>query len=242
MRYLVLPENKIGRTFVVGDIHGMYDLLISELNKPSISFDYNKDRLICVGDLVDRGRQCYKTTELLDFDNNWFFSVRGNHEQMCIDGVENVDMARMHSQSNNGGMWFYMLSDTVQKCIASKFEDLPFAIETVVDGYRIGFTHADVFDDWDEVRAFNDWRPEPGAYSYARQPEDHLMWSRDRVKKTMSSDAMIKNIDRVFMGHTPLNAPKHLGNCSWIDTGAVFGGHFTLIDISKFMRDVNDKT
>lgn len=52
---LYLEENKIGKDFVVGDIHGCYDMLMAKLNE--ISFDFSKDRLIALGDLRVTGGQ-----------------------------------------------------------------------------------------------------------------------------------------------------------------------------------------
>lgn len=46
-----LPENTLGTDFVVGDLHGQYSLLMAELD--GLGFDDAKDRLLCVGDLVD---------------------------------------------------------------------------------------------------------------------------------------------------------------------------------------------
>jgi len=50
---LKLPTNTTGKDFVVGDLHGCYDLLESLLG--AVSFDKSKDRLFSVGDLIDRG-------------------------------------------------------------------------------------------------------------------------------------------------------------------------------------------
>jgi hypothetical protein len=36
----------------------------------------------------------------------------------------------------------------------------------------------------------------------------------------------------VIVGHTPLKAPRWLGNVLHIDTGAVFGGALTVLDVS----------
>jgi len=46
-------KNTEGQDFFVGDIHGMYNLLMSQLNL--LGFDRNVDRLFSVGDIVDRG-------------------------------------------------------------------------------------------------------------------------------------------------------------------------------------------
>jgi len=107
-------NNKKGRDFIVGDIHGHYDELILSLE--GLQFNFDKDRLFSVGDLVDRGTQSHKVVELLS--ENWFFAVRGNHEQMIINRYENPvnkpawsntvrtreDAERIHAA--NGGQWF----------------------------------------------------------------------------------------------------------------------------------------
>jgi hypothetical protein len=52
-KLLALPANTAGRDFVCGDIHGCFDELDAALAK--LQFDPAVDRLISVGDLVDRG-------------------------------------------------------------------------------------------------------------------------------------------------------------------------------------------
>lgn len=48
-----LPRNERGRDFVIGDLHGCFDELM--LLMQHVRFDMTVDRLIAVGDLVDRG-------------------------------------------------------------------------------------------------------------------------------------------------------------------------------------------
>lgn len=230
--YKVLEPNLIGRDWTCGDIHGMYTLFMESLKKTD--FDFEKDRMLCVGDLVDRGKESYKSLQLLD--NKWFNSILGNHELFCIQGNENDWMARSHEQHNNGGAWFYKLPEIDRLCIVEKFKQLPVAISTMVNGYKIGFVHADVFDNWNVVET-TDYNENPKDYD--RSPADFLVWSRDRA--TSNNDTPIKNIEHVFLGHTVFNTPKHLGNCSFIDTGAVFGGKFTIICINDFLREKHAK-
>ena len=45
--------NRLGRDFVVGDLHGMFDHLRALMAE--VGFDGDRDRLFSVGDLVDRG-------------------------------------------------------------------------------------------------------------------------------------------------------------------------------------------
>ena len=44
-----------------------------------------------VSDCCDRGTDNLKCVELLDKD--WFTTVRGNHEQFCIDGLDDQTTA-----------------------------------------------------------------------------------------------------------------------------------------------------
>ena len=52
-----------GRTFVCGDIHGSWSCVERFLTE--INFDKENDRLICAGDLIDRGPENEKCMSLL---------------------------------------------------------------------------------------------------------------------------------------------------------------------------------
>ena len=62
--HIFIPKNIKGRDFVVGDIHGHYDLLKTELK--TVGFDKQKDRLFSVGDIIDRGPKSEECLTLLD--------------------------------------------------------------------------------------------------------------------------------------------------------------------------------
>lgn len=78
--YQEFDENKTGRDFIVGDLHGYYSLLMKALD--AVKFDFSKDRLFSVGDLVDRGPEVVNCLELLKED--WFHATMGNHEYMLL--------------------------------------------------------------------------------------------------------------------------------------------------------------
>ncbi len=76
-----LQKNNKGRDIVVGDIHGMYNHLQQALKL--LGFDPEQgDRLISVGDLIDRGNKNLECLSLLD--EEWFHMVIGNHEQFAL--------------------------------------------------------------------------------------------------------------------------------------------------------------
>jgi serine/threonine protein phosphatase 1 len=79
----------------------MFDVLQNLLK--NIAFDPTKDRLISVGDLVDRGRDSQKCLELLK--EPWFHAVIANHEQMMLEAFDGGWLGQFWLQ--NGGFWAY---------------------------------------------------------------------------------------------------------------------------------------
>lgn len=103
-RYLVLPANRHGRDFVVGDVHGQYSVLRNLL----VTADYQSDidRLFFVGDLIDRGPENEKCLQLLLEDN--VHAVQGNHERMFYEVMTNSSAwmtLKDYWDDKNGGGW-----------------------------------------------------------------------------------------------------------------------------------------
>lgn len=221
----IFSKPVIGRLFVVGDIHGCYSLLMAKLAK--INFDFEKDLLVSVGDLVDRGLENFQCIELLE--EPWFKAIRGNHEQFCIEGFLDHNIARQHAMSNNGGAWFYCAGSHHQARIVKLFSSLSIALEISFKGKKYGFVHAHVEqNDWDEFKRIL----ESSADSW-RSPVDMALWSRDRAYAHSSEThyQKIKNIDEVYSGHTVLPKPMRKHNCNFIDTGAFHTGILTIIEL-----------
>ena len=94
-------ENPHGKDYVVGDLHGMFSLLESQLEK--LKFNPETDRVFSVGDLVDRGPESFRVLEFLD--KPWFFSIKGNHEMMLLEAKHKKTTYRSWI-NNNGGEWW----------------------------------------------------------------------------------------------------------------------------------------
>ncbi|MCE4421212.1 metallophosphoesterase, partial [Escherichia coli] len=118
MRYYErIDGSKYRNIWVVGDLHGCYTNLMNKLD--TIGFDNEKDLLISVGDLVDRGAENVECLELITFP--WFRAVRGNHEQMMIDGLS--ERGNVNHWLFNGGGWFFNLDydkEILAKALAHK--------------------------------------------------------------------------------------------------------------------------
>lgn len=213
----------VGNDYFVGDIHGCFTKLYEELNK--IGFDYDNDRLFCVGDYVDRGPE---SKEVVDFlANPWVFGVMGNHEQMAIDYA--AGFAQVDKYLQNGGEWFINLTNSEQQMIAKVFAELPLMIELETDNGIVGIVHAEcIGNDWEFTKEWLIKQPHIAS--------NIIMWGRDKIK--YKDDTPVVGIDAVVVGHTPRNVPEVLGNVHYIDTGAVYGakGSFTIINAETLQK------
>lgn len=216
MKHVVhFARNEKGRDFVVGDIHGCFNRLITFT--AALGFDPAADRLFSVGDLVDRGPESERALEFIDA--KWFFAVRGNHEAMLDPNMMSKDV-----HISNGGKWFYTLDSTQQDTFRRVFNELPFAIEIETSRGLIGLVHAECpLNDW---KAFTEQLPTDGHL------QDMALWARVRVRGI--NPVKIANVELVLSGHTPLKDIKVIENSMFIDTGAVFkDGFFTIVDITN---------
>jgi serine/threonine protein phosphatase 1 len=207
-------KNETGRDFIVGDIHGCFTQLKDKLNE--IGFDETKDRLFSTGDLVDRGLESLDVVKWLT--KPWFHAVRGNHEQMAIDTFNDTwDAGNYYI---NGGAWFLILVPEEQRAYVDLFESMPFIIEIETESGPVGIVHAEYhIGDWnDKEKHIND-----------KSFQSSLIWSRTRAD--FGETWRVKNIDWIYVGHTVMLKKTVLGNHVYIDTGAVFGGELTIIEI-----------
>ena len=143
-RCLRLPRNPTGRDLVVGDLHGHRALLEQELDR--LGFDPTRDRVISVGDLIDRGPESLATLSLIE--EPWFFSVLGNHELMLLNFLGYYG-SRLHSKKafpTGGGEWIAEAISRNRKALgrlADRIASLPLAIH--VDGDDpFNVTHSDL--------------------------------------------------------------------------------------------------
>jgi serine/threonine protein phosphatase 1 len=210
--------NETGRDFVVGDIHGCFDQLRTALL--SVDFLYDTDRLFCVGDLVDRGPNSEECIEWLQ--KPWFYSIRGNHEQMAIDYLAGSYATNIYLA--NGGAWFIGLTHIEQIDIVNEFIALPIALDIQTKNGLIGLVHAECpVNDWTQLEI-------EFAGISSRIYIEICIWYRTRFNCNITS--LVDNVAQIYVGHTPTLEPKQLGNVNYIDTGAVFGNKLTIIQIN----------
>lgn len=204
-----MPRNTAGRDFVIGDVHGAYDLVIEQMR--SVQFDGRVDRLFSVGDLIDRGED---SARVLDFlAQPYVFAIRGNHDDdFATLGLD--DIRGLASFNYNGLGWAKGLPDGTLLQIRSLLAQLPLVIEIETERGTVGLVHG-------EVPLGMGWatfisaieRGDPAARQSA-------LWGRERAN---GDRAGVPGIGRLFVGHTiHWNGPTRRANVYSIDTGAVF--------------------
>lgn len=201
------------RVFIIGDIHGCLDMLKRLMDK--IKWRPEKDRLIFVGDYLDRGEdpkgvvdfilEISKTSSLVQ-------CLIGNHENIFLDFLDGGDLAMFLL---NGG------TTTLTS----------YGIDNLVEGDSLfPPDHLDFFQNllpWIELEDYYvvhaDLRP---GVEIDRQSIDDLIWIREPF---IYSDYDFGK--KVIFGHSPYSEPLVMDNKIGLDTGAVYDNKLTCLEI-----------
>jgi serine/threonine protein phosphatase 1 len=242
--------NLVGRDFVIGDLHGCYELLQQLLQH--LQFDHDRDRMFSVGDLVDRGPNSYECLQLID--EPWFHPVLSNHEKMMVDAFNGNYLGNFWSL--NGGSWGMEalrdwrereqkppLEKTLNmKRLVDKAANLPMLISVKrKNGSLLHILHAELHIDSplidEDLLTMSD-KFLAAALSITDNGE-MILWGRDLFYDFYSSN--LGNIDEIrraiqykahkiklfnpqlshiISGHTPVQKPFTILGQTNIDTGA----------------------
>lgn len=207
-----LTLNRSGRDFIVGDIHGAYDLVLQAMK--SVCFDPTHDRIISVGDLIDRGPESARVIRFLR--QPYVHAVRGNHEENLLtlykDGPPDEDVLEAVARFYSIGWW--LTTPAGQRAeILDLINQLPVAIEVQTRRGLVGVVHGDV------PKGMN-WP----AFVARLESNDELtlavaLEGRERMRSNDQSGVI--GVGRLFVGHTVQNGgPQRYGNVFAVDTGA----------------------
>lgn len=208
--------------YVVGDIHGELDVLQAGLKELSFS---DRDLLICVGDIIDRGSRSLDAIKfILETENAK--AAMGNHELMAIlylvYGIKDDYDAWMQS----GGSW---INKHIQEFPQLKrlFEEVeqtfPLCLELGYNGKRILVSHA-------AIPAYNYEYLTSNLNSYLTK-----MWlmskhedleniyefeDEDDEFEELNEFRAVAGADLTIHGHTGTTQPLLVENRLYIDTRA----------------------
>ena len=221
------------RTIVISDIHGCFYTMKKLLDE--VKFNSNEDKLICLGDMCDRGRNTKLVWEYfynLQKAHKQHVVLLGNHEDMFNLAIkeamyDNTSSKRQNHYFRNNGLTtlqsFYPEATTesrreyFQKFARDKknlrkwLQNLPTRYESE-DYY---FVHAGV--DFNK----NFWD----------QTHRDMVWIREPF---LTSE--MKYNKKVFHGHSPVKEDPYYeikDNRINIDGGCVYGGKLNIVVIEE---------
>jgi serine/threonine protein phosphatase 1 len=209
----------MSKIFAIGDIHGC----ISELNNLMKKLDIKakEDTLVFIGDYIDRGpdskgviNSILEIRQVIDH----VVCLKGNHEQMFL----NYHRERLDEElfMENGGMstlisYGFMRAGREEKINVPESHMQFFS--TLLSYYETDhyiFVHAGL---------------RPGI-PLKRQDMDDLLWIREEFINSSYNFGKT-----VVFGHTPVSLTEPLINKNkiGIDTGAVYGGKLTCVELPE---------
>lgn len=221
------------RTFVIGDIHGELDKLKKALER--VDFDYENDRLVSIGDVVDRGLYSYECVEeLLKIKN--LIAIRGNHDAAFKDAIVANDLTAnlLYTQGGRETRQSYYRNchERDNGDIVVPDSHIDFYIVTQKNYWIDENNNLFVHGGFNRHNAIDE-----------QVGENVYYWDRDLFMAALSWQAMVDktyafkmktNFNKIFIGHTPTtyfdtDKPIKAANIWNVDTGCGKGDNYLTI-------------
>jgi len=231
------------KTFLIGDVHGCIDELLDlvQLLSPG-----RNDRLIFIGDLIDRGpnstavvRQVVKWSKELDVK-----LVLGNHEEKFLRYVKHVNLGNGQEKGMTGTEEFPALLAAISEDEFKFLEQSFYSLH--LPEYNAFLVHGGLWCTF----SF----PMPATYPY-RSVSPQVVKNLPLLTKVRYLSPEGKYIPlgqessnvyfwaekydgaygHVFFGHQTFlqSSPKLFNFASGIDTGCVYGGWLSAVELSE---------
>lgn len=218
------------RTLVIGDIHGklrLFERLLAE-----IEYKPNEDRLVLIGDLVDRGEDSRGVVDraiaLQKEAPTTVDILRGNHEDMMLASLTPEGGLAVNADSE---LWYYnggietlesYLGEKDQVAIPAEHYDFLAALPTWREDEHAIYVHASLVED------------DEGTFLHPSESENNieLMWARNRKFFSEYAGKL------VVFGHTITGMIFGEFEKAWmresligIDTGAYLTGVLSAVEL-----------
>ena len=203
---------KIEKFFAVGDIHGNLSRLEQLMEEIKPAFNPDSDTLVFLGDYIDRGPDSKGVVDFILRLRRKFPRVvclKGNHEAMLLDWVikgENSDLYLY----NGGGATIKTYSQDGEFKLPPEHLAFFTSLLLYYETEEYIFVHAGM----------------KAGIPLAEQDPHDLIWIREEF--ILSPQDFGKT---VVFGHTPLQRVYLTPNKIGIDTGAVYGGKLTCLEL-----------
>jgi serine/threonine protein phosphatase 1 len=205
-------KGEAAKFFAVGDIHGNVARLEQLMDEIKPAFNRAQDTLVFLGDYIDRGPDSKGVVDFilrLRKDLPHMVCLKGNHEAMLLDWVLNKSNYDLYVY-NGGAATIKNYSEEDEFKLPQEHLDFFTSLLLYYETEQYIFVHAGL---------------KPGIPLEEQDPHD-LVWLREEFILSPYDFGKL-----VIFGHTPLQrvfmAPNKIG----IDTGAVYGGQLTCLEL-----------
>jgi serine/threonine protein phosphatase 1 len=205
----------MGRIFAIGDIHGCYEKLVDLMAQ--LPIDWAHDRLVFIGDYIDRGHEPFAVVEYLaglKARQPGIVFLKGNHEDMLLNYLDGQDRL---TYLYNGGQ--QTLDSYLRASGGPGAYPIPGHHLSFYRSLRLHFETEDYIFVHAGLRA---------GIPLAQQDPQDLLWIREKFIDHRESFGK-----RVVFGHTPFDKPRVEANKIGIDTGAVYGNLLTGLQLPE---------
>lgn len=204
------------KIFAIGDIHGCFDKLRRLMRK--IPYDPSNDTLIFIGDYIDRaggGPDVVDYVLELKGKSSKVICLCGNHESMLLRYLDGIDEELYLANGGQATLSAYGLSpsDGLRKRKAK------------IPAHHLRFFESllPYYETRDYIFVHGGLAP---GIALAHQSTRDMLWVRQEFIE--SDDDFGK---RVIFGHTHMPEPLIMANKIGIDTGAVYGGRLSCLEL-----------
>lgn len=220
--------------YAIGDIHGMFDKIqaLYERIKEHAARHPGPHKLIFLGDYIDRGPDSKSVIDFVMDDDGLFERIylRGNHEVMFTECIDNQSWVDMQLFLRNGGYQTLESYGCIDEQGLFTFDDFIHLMPQVIERTEPLYDFAKNDCVWYHKHGgfvFVHAGFDPRRGGFIDSTPDHWVWVREPFLNA-SHPFYWSNDDRepirVVHGHTPTKHPEILPNRINVDTGAVFGG------------------
>jgi serine/threonine protein phosphatase 1 len=203
--------------YAVGDIHGCLGHLERLLDQ--VQPDLSRDRLVFVGDYIDRGADSKGVVDyILSLKKSHppenIICLKGNHEAMFLNFLAGRELELFLFNGGMGTIEGYWGGNYRGKKLVLPPEHEEFYRDLLL-----------LYETPDYIFVHGGLKP---GLPLAAQQEEDLLWIRGEF--LLSPEDFGR---RVIFGHTPFPRPLVMPNKIGIDTGAVYGNHLTCLKLPE---------
>jgi len=233
------------KTFVIGDIHGNYKGLKQALERSS--FDYEKDVLISLGDVVDGHSDSFEVVEEL-LKVKHLIAIKGNHDDWfnywIHRGVHPVHWLQGAKATGESYLRYLNPEDFFLYDYSTGNARVRLTSVDIPESHKRFFSLQRHYYEDEKGRLFVH-----GGFDRTlpiSEQGDLLWWDRKLWDQALSWEstknentgalAMVDTFTEIFIGHTStqfwgMDTPMHAANIWNLDTGGGWFGFVTVMDV-----------